>query len=295
MKAKKGTTRTTEQNGWTFDDSDVMECPRGLYDHGSVANSINGIDAVTDEHIDQYHELGYLVINNAVGRETLADAEQALATLIDSDDCDPRCIQFEKWAAHRLNDLTREQKQDAVRKFMDFTDKDPRLHAVAYDHHLVELIRRIVGSPELEILQEMALIKAPGGREKPWHQDRAYFNVAANVPIVGTWIALHEATPENACMRVLPGRHRDGPQIHFLRRDWQICDSQVDARESVAVPLRPGGLLIFDALLPHGTPNNHTSQRRWALQFHYCPKSAATTGDDERMAVFGSEGKDVQC
>ena len=118
MKAKKGTTRTTEQNGWTFDDSDVMECPRGLYDHGSVANSINGIDAVTDEHIDQYHELGYLVINNAVGRETLADAEQALATLIDSDDCDPRCIQFEKWAAHRLNDLTREQKQDAVRKFM---------------------------------------------------------------------------------------------------------------------------------------------------------------------------------
>jgi len=295
VKAKKGTTRTVERAGLTFDDSDVAPWPAGLYDYGSVAESIGGYDAVTDQHIDRYRELGYLVIENAVRPKALADAKEALADLIDGDQLDPRCIQFEKWAAGRIGDLSREQKQDAVRKFMDFTDKDPRLHAVAYDPRLLELIRRITGSPKLEILQEMALLKAPGGREKPWHQDRAYFNVPGKVPVVGTWIALHEATPENGCMRILPGRHRDGPQIHFLRRDWQICDTEIDAPKSVAVRMRPGDMLVFDALLPHGTPDNATSQRRWAVQFHYFPKDAARTDDDQRMAIFGSEGKDVQC
>ena len=290
-----GTTPTAKHDGLEFDDSDVAPWPTGLYDYGSVAKPIGGYDAVTERHIAQFRERGYLVIDNAVEPSSLADATQALAELIDGDELDSRCIQFEKWAAGRLGDLSPEQKRDAVRKFIDFTDKDPRLHAVAYDRRLLALVRRLAEAPEVEILQEMALIKAPGGREKPWHQDRAYFNVPTDVPVVGTWIALHESTPQNGCMRILPGRHCDGPQIHFLKRDWQICDTEIDSGDCVAVPMRPGALLAFDALLPHGTPHNSTSQRRWALQFHYFPKGAANTDDNARMAIFGSEGKNVQC
>ena len=83
--------------------------------------------------------------------------------------------------------------------------------------------------------------------------------------------------------------------IHFQRRDWQICDSDMTGRHCVAVPLQPGGLLVFDALLPHGTPCNSTDRRRWALQYHYCPEQAVRTDDAARMAVFGAEGKDVEC
>ena len=56
----------------------------------------------------------------------------------------------------------------------------------------------------------MALLKPPRGREKPWHQDHAYFNLPLDTPIVGVWIALDEATPENGCMHVIPGSHREG-------------------------------------------------------------------------------------
>ena len=32
----------------------------------------------------------------------------------------------------------------------------------------------------------MALLKPPGGgREKPWHQDKAYFNLTLDTPVVG--------------------------------------------------------------------------------------------------------------
>jgi phytanoyl-CoA hydroxylase len=100
-------------------------------------------------------------------------------------------------------------------------------------------------------------------------------------------------------MFVLKGAHRLGPVIHFNRRDWQICDTDVRRLHgelpSVAVPLEPGGCLFFDGLLPHGTPTNRTQLRRRALQFHYAPATTQKTTTEDRMAIFGSEGKDVSC
>ena len=53
---------------------------------------------------------------------------------------------------------------------------------------------------------------AGGGREKPWHQDKAFFEIDVTSPVVGVWIALDEATPDNGCMHVIPGSHLEGPR-----------------------------------------------------------------------------------
>jgi len=63
----------------------------------------------------------------------------------------------------------------------------------------------------------------------------------------------------------------------------------------LAAPLKPGGLLLFKGLLPHGTPHNNTGQRRRALQYHYYPDTTEKTTQEERLAIFGTEGKDVEC
>jgi len=112
---------------------------------------------------------------------------------------------------------------------------------------------------------------------------------------VGVWIALDEATVANGCMHVRPQGHLEGPRIHFQRRDWQICDTDIMGQPCVAVPLKPGGVLIFDGLLPHGTPTNHSGHRRKALQFHYVSVSADKAPQEERLKHFGSEGKNVEC
>jgi len=52
-------------------------------------------------------------------------------------------------------------------------------------------------------------------------------------------------------------RYRSSQRRRLLvlrRRDWQICDEQVDTDGILAVPLKPCGVLFFDALLPRGTP-----------------------------------------
>ena len=83
--------------------------------------------------------------------------------------------------------------------------------------------------------------------------------------------------------------------IHFKRRDWQICDTDVPVARDTMVPLKPGGCLFWHGMTHHGSPANQSEQRRRALQFHYKPASSAEITTQERMAVYGSEGKEVDC
>jgi phytanoyl-CoA hydroxylase len=181
-----------------------------------------------------------------------------------------------------------------VRKFAGFVRRQPALGHLSRQPDLMALVERLVGS-EPVLFQDMALVKPAQGREKPWHQDHAFFNVALDTPIVGVWIPMGEVTPENGCMHLLAGGHKAGPRIHFKRRDWQICDTDVPTRGRVAVPMRVGDVLLFDGKIPHGTPINRTDEFRWAVQYHYRPAATVETGDAVRLAAFGSEGRNVTC
>lgn len=289
------TTPTRTVDGCVVDSAAAGDYPPNLYAYDGVAEQVTDLSDVQPADCQRFEELGFLVVQHGFSRQQVDDAITAIQDIIAVESTGSSIVQYESWAADRLDELNGEQKALAIRKCMNFTDRDARLATIARDPRLLSLVTRLLGNCEPEILQEMSLIKPPGGREKPWHQDRAYFNLEAGTPIVGVWIALDRATPDNGCMRVWPGRHRDGPIPHFQRRDWQICDTDMDGQQRLAVPLEPGGALLFDALLPHGTPQNETGDRRWAMQFHYCPAGATRTDDEVRMAVFGSEGKNVEC
>ncbi len=194
----------------------------------------------------------------------------------------------------RLPDLEPAVRARFVRKFMGFVDQMPALTRLARHPGLLGLVEELLGARP-ELFQDMALVKPALGREKPWHQDHAYFNLALETPIVGVWLPMAEVTPENGCMHLLAGGHRGGPRIHFKRRDWQICDSDVETAGRVAVPMRAGDVLFFDGKVPHGTPVNRTEAFRWAVQYHFRPASALAVDDATRLAAFGSEGQSVTC
>jgi len=287
-------TNWTSRNQTVIDPGAEQHDPR-LYETDTLANPVDGLENITDEHIDFYQQEGYLAVENALTSDELADARDGLMHLIDGKNPDFSRIMWEAGAKDRLDELSGEERLDAVRKLFHFVDFDARLQAAAENPRLMAVLERLLGEPP-KLIQDMALIKPPRhGREKPWHQDKAYFDFPLASRVVGVWIALDPATLENGCMRVQPQGHQQGPVIHFKRRDWQICDTQIMGKPCIAAPLKPGGLLLFDGLLPHGTPTNHSTSRRRALQYHYAGLSATKTNMEERLAHFGNEGKDVTC
>ncbi|WP_269938743.1 phytanoyl-CoA dioxygenase family protein [Arthrobacter sp. HY1533] len=266
-----------------------------LYATDVLANTVGNLPAVDVDAIEEYRALGFLSVREALTPQENQQALAGLRHLIDNPK-DGVDLQFEAWAQDQLAQLHGDDRMDAVRKLQKFTHAEDRLLGIANHPGILRTVKAIIGTDDIVLLQDMALLKPPGGgREKPWHQDKAFFNLDLDATIVGVWIALDAATPENGCMHVIPGSHREGPIPHFKRRDWQICDTDVDTARNVAVPLDPGGLLFFDGYIHHGTPQNRTATRRRALQFHYVARDVLRITEEERLAVFGLEGRGAEC
>ena len=270
--------------------------PPELYRFDTVAKGITGgFPAVTDAEIAFFHQHGYLVIDDAFSASEIQDAVAGMVYLMDGGNPDFRAIQFEPSLVKRKNEMGRDERRDAIRKIFRFVDDEPRLNAIAEHAGLLGVLELMMGEAPA-LFQDMALVKPPiFGSEKPWHQDCAYFNLPLGTTVIGVWIALDEATPENGCMHIIPGSHNEGPMVHFKRRDWQICDTHVPVARDTMVPLQPGGCLFWHGLLHHGSPVNQSAQRRRALQFHYKPASCPEITTQKRMELYGSEGKDVDC
>lgn len=267
-----------------------------LYTPGTLAKNVPTLESIGEKELKFYADEGYLTVEQAYTPAETQAAMQGLIDLVMGKNPDFKQVTFEARAREILPSLTPDRRLDYVRKLNEFVEFDARLKALAYHPKLLAVVRRMIGTDDIRLSSDMALLKPPRvGREKPWHQDMAYYHFHPKAKVVGVWVALDQATVENGCMQFLPELRKRGTILHFKRRDWQICDAEIMGRRSVAAPLQPGGMLFFDGLLPHGTPENRSGQRRRAVQFHYVSATVATITEEERLGIYGTEGKGVTC
>ena len=285
-----------------------------LYRGHGVPAALEGWHEWNGDAREQYLRDGFIVVKNAIPQELWTTALEELRTMAASDDAECSNVTYEgafrevlertlgmsldeSDANARMAAIARipaDTRAAHVRKFMGFTKTHEPLKDVSNYKPLRRVVEDIAGEPT-RLFQSMALVKPPRGREKPWHQDHAYFDLPLDARVCGVWIALGEVTEENGAMFMLRGGHAKGPIVHFQRRDWQICDTEMAGARPVSLPMQAGDLVIFDAKIPHGTPINRTNQHRWALQYHYVGKSVERTAAEYRLSIFGEEGKDVSC
>lgn len=246
---------------------------------------------VGPEQRSAFADLGFLAVAHVYDAARIASVLDGLAAVARAPD-EQTHLELEAWAkddvGSDLDGQSGEAVLDRARKLFRFVHADERLHRAAHDPAILGIVADLLGS-EPKLFQDMALLKPPGGgREKPWHQDKAYFHIRVDEPVVGVWIALDDATCANGCMHVLPGSHLGGPVQHVHGRDWQICDSWQEPGADTAVPLPAGGALFFDGFLHHGTPANRTRTRRRAVQFHYARADVVETESAEHERIYGS-------
>lgn len=279
-----------------IDDGLIESYREDLYQFQGLAETVPNLAGVGPKELEFFASHGYLAVEEVFSTSEVKAALDGLMSLLAGDNPEFKGVLYEKASAHtNVESLSVEERQDYVRKFMYFVEYQQNLKEMSLHSELLRVVSEIIGGRPV-LFQDMALLKPPHiGREKPWHQDHAYFNYELQTRVVGVWIALDEATTENGCMVVMPGSHLEGPLIHFRRRDWQICDSEANQGSAIAVPLRPGGVLFFSSLMHHGTPTNQSNERRRAIQFHYCPQGTEKVSQADRMEIFGEEGKNVTC
>lgn len=103
-----------------------------------------------------------------------------------------------------------------------------------------------------------------------WHQDRGVaLEEADQTNMITVWCAISDATPENGCLQVIPGGHREGMKPHCPKQQTAIADGQIDLNRATPIPVKSGGAVIFHPLTPHASLTNQTDGFRWSFDLRY--------------------------
>jgi non-heme Fe2+,alpha-ketoglutarate-dependent halogenase len=149
------------------------------------------------------------------------------------------------------------------------------VYRIVSDPRVLDAVESVLG-PDLLIWSSAWFPKMPGDQKYiSWHQDATYWGL--HPPNVATgWIALTESTPENGCLRVVPGTH-EGPLLaqvetyawnNALSRGQEIAVA-VDESKAVEMVLRPGEMSLHHIGLVHGSKTNGSDKPRIGIAVRY--------------------------
>lgn len=163
--------------------------------------------------------------------------------------------------------------------------RDPFWVRLVSDDRLLDIGERFVG-PDIALFASHYICKPPHtGRPVLWHQDGAYWPLEP-MEVVTLWLAIDDSTPENGCLRVIPGSHRE--HLHELRQRSDVdsvlgSESATDVDESLAVDLTlaPGDVEVHHPGIMHGSHANTSSKRRCGLTIRYIPTSTRIISSEQ--------------
>ena len=153
-----------------------------------------------------------------------------------------------------------------------------KVFRVAIDPEILDLVEAVLG-PDLILWGSSLFAKPAGvGKRVQWHQDSNWWPMKPMVTAT-VWIAIDEASPDNGCLRYIPGSHRWPVLPHADQtEDGLLGDCIERSVLEGALPrdivLKPGHFSIHQANLVHGSEPNRSSRRRAGLVLRYMPATA---------------------
>ena len=131
------------------------------------------------------------------------------------------------------------------------------------------------------------VISKPGGSPPLfWHQDARFWDepISYTPQIIQCFLMIYlvDTTPENGCLRLIPGSHLKRHPLHDALTDahgqtlGRMDDPQhlayQRAEGEVAVPVKAGDVVMGSARLLHAAHGNRSRQRRTNITLWYYPE-----------------------
>ena len=170
-----------------------------------------------------------------------------------------------------------------------------RVYDVLTNRRIVACVKDLLGDDVIAWGSHF-FCKMPGdGKRVSWHQDSSYWPLTPSMAVTA-WLAIDDASVENACMRYIPGTHRLGHLTYKLSENDEanVLNQTVEGAESfgqpVNVELKAGEISIHSDLLLHGSEANQSNRRRCGLTLRYCPSVVrAGLGWNEKGVIVSGQ------
>src|ERR1700687_694676 len=115
--------------------------------------------------------------------------------------------------------------------------------------------------------------------------------------VVSLWLAADHATPENGCMQLISGTHRQKLERLIRRADVEnvlgssMDEALVDETKAANIVLRSGDASFHHPNIIHGSRPNLSDQRRCGLTIRYIPTSSKVVLEGNAFVPLTVNGK----
>jgi ectoine hydroxylase-related dioxygenase (phytanoyl-CoA dioxygenase family) len=226
---------------------------------------------LTPAQVEQYRELGYLVVPDVLGREPLAEVRCRVDAIV---------ADAAKVTAHTdVYDLEDSHSPQAprVRRIKTPHKHFPFFADLTRSARITAILAQLLG-PDIRLHGSKLNMKSAGyGAPVEWHQDWAFYP-HTNDDVLATGIYLDDCEFANGPMCVVPGTHK-GP-VFDHHADGYFCGAMdpglTDPGYAKAVPLTgaAGSMTIHHARLVHGSALNTSAKPRRLLLHEYAAADA---------------------
>ncbi len=220
---------------------------------------------VSSEQAQQYNEQGFLVFEGVFDKAVIESLAEEL---------DPIERKFEDLVRERFGGRMFIARADEITFTPHAVTRSSEAREFTRCAFFRDLVHDLLGD-DVRLYWDQTVYKKPGTVDLfPWHQDNGYTYVDPQQYLT-CWVALTDADEENGCPVVLPGYHREGTWAHERTELGLDCGVDATGLDTIAAPVRAGGVVVFSSLTPHKTGPNTTKDRpRKAYVVQFAPDGA---------------------
>jgi len=247
-------------------------------------------EGITPENIAFYKAYGYLVAPQLLNIHEIDELKKETAAI------------FRGQRGHVDGLLpvdANESDADVLKKYVaiHFPHKiSAVVHQYLFHPKIVEVLTHTV-SPNIKCMQSMLFVKGPGKAGQAWHQDEFYIPTR-DQSLIGVWIAIDDATIDNGCLWIIPGR--PGYMMPRIKNDnneyadVDTIDTSGCKEEMIPVEIKKGSVVFFNGYTLHSSRRNKTTDCfRTALVNHYMSAESMLPWDQDGKLPATEDLRDI--
>ncbi len=152
---------------------------------------------LSSDVIEDYRRNGYVILRKIAPENELNTARPQIRKIVDD-------VSRQKDKQGRISDYSAMFTQ-----VTNVWQMNEAVRAFVLAKRFAGIAARLMGVPSVRLYHDQALIKEPGGKVTPWHQDHYYWPLATEHTIT-MWMALVDIPKAMGSMSFVSGSHHSG-------------------------------------------------------------------------------------
>ncbi|HTY39087.1 MAG TPA: phytanoyl-CoA dioxygenase family protein [Bacteroidota bacterium] len=226
----------------------------------SLSPDLSSSYLITSAHADQYKRDGHILLTGVASQSEIGEFRPHFLEVVDE-------VTKEGDSQGRISDYGK-----MFRQVTNVWRKDEAARRFVFARRFAQIAADLMGVDGVRLYHDQALIKEPGGKPTPWHQDFYYWPLDTEHTIT-MWMPLVDVSREMGSMSFVRGSHteRAYKQLPISDTSQSYFEQVIREQDGVicSYALKAGDATFHAGRTLHSAHANSSSARREVMTIIY--------------------------